>query len=178
MYIRKTSKEKALEKYDKAKKKGIQLIGDKVIRDTLFEHLIQLYGADNEILEEVRFPAFTADVLMFLTGKKKYIVGFEVKSDRDTLKRLETQLREYLKYCNVVFVVTTLLHYKEVAKLLERAEFANVGLLVYKMTYEGKTLECAKLATKVDIKGLSTKWISKQHQLYRFEYYLKMLWEL
>ena len=164
------------ERYANAIESKRQLIGDDVIREALFKGLELAYGDDFEALEEVNFPGFRADVLLFRTGKKKGLLGVEVKSDRDSLDKLERQLQGYCMYCNSVFICTTMTHRAEVLKILNKAEFERVGLLVYMMTNEGNFVDCERGAKFVDIKGLSSDFISRNSKLYRWELYLRGLW--
>ena len=87
------------DKYDKAILDGKQLIGDKVMRNTFYNE-----NPEAITIEEVRFPEFQADILEFIELKNKLmLVGFEFKSDRDNLDKLEVQLRgvsEVLQFCS------------------------------------------------------------------------------
>ncbi len=158
------------DKYLKALANKKQLIGDKALRDVLLNQFNSY-----PVLQEVRFKGFTADILLIDTDNKT-LVGIEVKSDRDTLYRLEEQLRGYLKYCNYVLVATTLSHKKEILKILNNPEFSNIGLLMYNMYNEGKRFQWLKDGHENEVNGVGCDWISKKHQLYQWLYLLEMIW--
>lgn len=158
------------DKYLKALTNKKQLIGDKVLRDVLLGQFNDL-----PVLQEVRFKGFTADIL-HIDPYDRIIFGIEVKSDRDTLYRLEEQLRGYLKYCHFVIVATTLSHKKEVLKILNNPEFEDVGLLMYYMDYDDKRFEWLKDGYENEVKGVGTQWITKNHQLYQWLYLLEQIW--
>ena len=176
MYIKKRIFKTWEERYAEAKEKGIQLIGDKAIREAVIQSLNENFK-NKDILKEVKFPGFTADLLMLKYDKTDSIVGIEIKSDRDSLSRLESQLQGYLTYCNSVFVATTMAHKAGVEHILKKEKFQRVGLLIYTMTDTGNYMSCVKPVKRVDVKGLSTVWVTKKHQLYSYEYFLKMMWE-
>lgn len=162
------------EKYEKAINENKQLICDNVMREAFYKQF-----KDVVTVEEVRFPEFQADLLEFRTieGELK-LIGYEFKSDRDTLDRLENQLRGYLKYCNYVFVYSTLRHKKELLQILNKPEFGSVGVRFYKMTNEGNIFAPFRTAKVQNVKnkGLSTDWISKKYKLFRWIYLLKEVW--
>lgn len=161
-------------KYNKAKEQNKQLIGDKVMRTAFYKQF-----ENAVIVEECRFPEFQADILEFreIEGRR-ILIGYEIKSDRDTLDRLENQLRGYLKYCNYVFIYATLRHKKELLKILENPEFVNVGVRFYRMSNNGNYFEIFRSAKVQDIKvkKLKTYWITRKYKLFRWIYLLKEVW--
>lgn len=161
-------------KYDKAQKHKKQLIGDKVMRDAFFNQ----YSEAN-IIEEVVFPDFRADLLEFkIIQNEQRLIGYEIKSDRDELIRLPSQLRGYLKWCNNVFVLSTIRHKTELLSILENPEFDGVGVRFFYYTNEGVQFVPHKTAKYSDLKGsgLATGWITKNNQLYRWKYWLTETW--
>lgn len=163
-------------KYQKAIQQKKQLIGDKVIRDVVKEKY-----SDFPILEEVRFPAklgagrFTADLVVIDTDKP-CLIGVEVKSDRDELHRLKEQLRGYLMWCNFVIVATTFMHKKGVLEIVNSdAEFADIGVWVYRMNGEKREFEVVREPRGCYLKN-DIAWISKKHQLYQWKYLLEIMW--
>lgn len=160
-----------VKKYNDAIVQGKQLIGDKVMREILrstYSHV--------PILEEVRFPEFTADMLI-IYPKYPAIVGVEVKSDRDNLLRLPQQLDGYLKYCNKVFVATTFMHRKDILEILAYEKYQDVGLCFYVMENGEKFFWFEKFPLGSDIRRGNANWISKKHQLYQWKYILEMIWK-
>lgn len=157
-------------KYANAQAKGIQLIGDKVIRKALFDYYNPI-----AYLEEVHFPHFIADMVL-ISPKRRILGGFEIKSDRDELTRLAQQLRGYIKYINEVWVVTTYLHLGEALNIINSSKFENVGLLLYKMTGYENTFEVIKKAKSAEIKGVDKSWITSKNQLKQWDYLLDEIW--
>lgn len=157
-------------KYLNAIKNRINLIGDKILREVLIEQ----FNIFN-YLEEVRFQGFTADVL-FIDTKDTLLWGIEVKSDRDNLDRLESQLYGYLANCNIVFIATTLSQRKNVLRILDKPEFKDVGLLTYYMNNGQRFFRTEKEAVNAKIKGNGINWITKKHQLYQWIYLLEEIW--
>jgi hypothetical protein len=158
-------------KYVKAIKEGKQLIGDKVLRESAIEWL-----GDMQVLQEVRFKGFTADLLGINT-KYKGVIGLEIKSDRDTLEKLETQLLGYSKYCHFVCVFTTLSRMSEIQYMLADERFAHVGIFYYFMSDDGNHFKCKRKPEWNDVGDVGTKWITKKHQLYQWKYLLEEIWE-
>lgn len=71
----------------------------------------------------------------YMQGKRKAdlvalsggnLIAFEVKSERDTLQRLEGQLKGYLDSFEQVYVVTSKAHLQEIKRIADR----RVGLIV------------------------------------------------
>lgn len=152
------------EKYYLAGKNKVQLIGDKVMRRAFLEQY-----SNFAVLQEVRFPHFTADMIQVHTASGT-INGIEFKSDRDSLNRLQMQLQEYTRWLPFVFVATTLMHRKNVLQILE--DFPTVGLFVYLMEEENRGFVYERKAFYNDVSGMSTEWIRPNHQLYQWAYLL------
>ncbi|NLG04896.1 MAG: sce7726 family protein, partial [Clostridia bacterium] len=86
------------------KKKRHPSLLDRDIRPVLFEQF-ELSGERLRIMEEfVLCRKCRADAVMILPGQG--IVGFEIKSDRDSLERLEHQVRDYSRFCDLNYLVT------------------------------------------------------------------------
>lgn len=76
------------------------------------------------------YGSLIADAVIFTA--KLGIVGIEIKTEYDTLKRLPRQLDNYLKVCNYVFVYIHDSHLKAVRKLLkDKHYYNNVGIISY-----------------------------------------------
>lgn len=58
-------------------------------------------------------------------------IGFEIKSDKDTLKRLPKQIEVYAKFFSKTYVITT---HKHLPKVIELIKGTNVGVIVYEST--------------------------------------------
>ncbi|MCR5790638.1 MAG: sce7726 family protein [Lachnospiraceae bacterium] len=85
-------------------------LNDPAMREILFETIECRYEAAHEpvrVFEELVIGKSRADAII-VTGDE--ILGFEIKSDRDSLNRLETQVRNYERFCDYCYIVTGL-HY-------------------------------------------------------------------
>lgn len=78
------------------------MLYDKEIREPLFDYLEARFGK-SRIFEEKIMGKSRADIIMLLESQ---IVGLEIKSDADTYERLERQVRDYDKYCDVNYIVS------------------------------------------------------------------------
>ena len=130
-------------------------------------------------LEEVKFPSFRADIVEFREEKEiKSLIGYEIKSDKDTIKRLKLQLDKYLIFFNFVIVMTTEKHLAEVMHWLNKPEYQQVGVMLCKLTDEKTYYEVVRLAEYQELKtrGLSMDFISEDNQLSRYKYWLEEVW--
>lgn len=130
-------------------------------------------------LEEVKFPCFRADILEFHEENGiKSLIGYEIKSDKDNLKRLKNQLDKYLIFFNFVIVMTTEKHLAEVMHLLNKPEYRQVGVMVCRLTEDRTFYEIVRLAEYQDLKSreLSMDFITGDNQLYRYRYFIEEVW--
>lgn len=74
---------------------------DAQMREPLFDFLEEFYGKIR-IFEEKTTGDSRADVLGVIDGE---IIGFEIKSDRDSYTRLKTQTADYDELCDVNYLV-------------------------------------------------------------------------
>ena len=74
---------------------------DREMREPLFDYLEEFYGKIR-ILEEKNAGASRADVIGVVDGA---LLGFEIKSDRDSYTRLKTQTRDYDRFCDWNYLV-------------------------------------------------------------------------
>lgn len=81
---------------------------DKEMREPLFDYLEEFYGKIR-IFEEKNAGASRADVLGVIDGA---LLGFEIKSDRDSYTRLKTQTIDYDEFCDMNFLVVGKSHLK------------------------------------------------------------------
>lgn len=132
-------------------------------------------------LEEVKFPSFRADIVEFREENEiKSLIGYEIKSDKDNLKRLKNQLDNYLIFFNYVVVMTTEKHLDEVIQLLSKPEYKQVGVMVCRLTEERTYYEVVRLAVYQDLKDreLNMNFITGDNQLSRYRYFLEEVWGL
>ena len=83
---------------------------DAQIREPLFDYLDEKYPK-NRIFEEKIMGKSRADIVMVLDGS---LAGLEIKSDADTYDRLETQVKDYDKFCDYNYIVAGITHEKHV----------------------------------------------------------------
>lgn len=132
-------------------------------------------------LEEVKFPTFRADILEFHEENEiKSLIGYEIKSDKDNLKRLKNQLDNYLIFFNYVIVLTTEKHLGEVMYLLNMPEYKPVGVMVCRLTEDRTYYDVVRLAEYQDLRDreLSMNFITPDNQLSRYRYFLEDVWGL
>ena len=95
---------------------------DKDIRDHLKAHF-KKYSPGMPVFEEVSIPGVyprTGVVMdiVCITAAANHIWGIEIKSDKDTLKRLPAQIAAYNRICDACFLITTMKHRYEALKCL------------------------------------------------------------
>ena len=93
---------------------------DSQMREPLFDYLEEFYGKIR-IFEEKNAGASRADVIGVIDGA---LLGFEIKSDRDSYTRLKTQTRDYDDFCDINFLVVGKSHVKHAMNI-----FRNTGAL-------------------------------------------------
>lgn len=142
---------------------------DQDMRPILFE-MFEMSGERMRIMEEfVLCRKCRADAVMF--APERGIIGFEIKSDRDSLERLEHQVRDYSRFCDYNYLVTGAKYIDKVAEVLP--EFWGI----YCITEENDRLQLtlhreASLSPKVRLQNqLKFLWrnelidIMKRHKL-------------
>lgn len=70
-----------------------------------------------------------ADCLIFT--EKQGIIGIEIKTSHDTIKRLSSQLNDYVKCCSYVYVYCSDSLLDKVMNLLDKKHMSYVGVLSY-----------------------------------------------
>lgn len=86
--------------------KNQELLYDVDMREILFE-TYENSGDRLRIFEELVIGKSRADAIMV---KEDEILGFEIKSDKDSLVRLKTQVKNYERFCDKCYIVTGI-HY-------------------------------------------------------------------
>ena len=77
-------------------------LNDPEMREILFE-TYENTGARLRIFEELVIGKSRADAIMVTEDE---ILGFEIKSDKDGLARLVTQVKNYERFCDKCYIVT------------------------------------------------------------------------
>lgn len=78
-----------------------------------------------------------ADCLIF--SDKQGIIGIEIKTSRDSTKRLLRQLRAYSLTCDLVYVMCHDKHVEKVEQLLIRYRLGHVGIMAF-TEFKGKPI--------------------------------------
>lgn len=74
---------------------------------------------------------------------KSKSIGFEIKSDKDTLKRLPNQLEVYSKYFIKTYVITT---HKHLPKVLQMVKDKKTGVILYNTEDKNRIFKIVKVA--------------------------------
>lgn len=121
--------------------KEAKKLNDKAMREVLFDY----YEMTNERLrffEELCIGKSRADAILVRENK---IVGFEIKSDKDNLLRLEAQMKDYTRFCDECYIVTGDKHLEEIPLVVP--EFYGI-IRIYLDEEEQARLEVVREATK------------------------------
>lgn len=121
--------------------KEAKKLNDKAMREVLFDY----YEMTNEKLrffEELCIGKSRADAILVRENK---IVGFEIKSDKDNLLRLEDQMKDYTRFCDECYIVTGDKHLEEIPLVVP--EFYGI-IRIYLDEAEQTRLEVIREATK------------------------------
>lgn len=87
-----------------------------------------------------------ADCLIFTESGK--IIGVEIKTERDTTRRLNKQLRSYSKVCDIVYVLCHDDHVEKTEEILTNHKHTHVGIIAYTEFKEEPVLGVYKQAQK------------------------------
>jgi hypothetical protein len=95
------------------------------------KHIFVPIDDTNSILFEkgITINSTIADCLIF--SKAKGIVGVEIKTERDSTKRLNKQLRSYSSVCDYVYVMCHDNHIEKTEDILKRNNHHHVGIVSY-----------------------------------------------
>lgn len=87
-----------------------------------------------------------ADLLIF--SEEQGLVGVEIKTEYDTLQRLNRQMKGYSLVCDYIYVVTHDKHVEGVEERLRRYKHKHVGIIAYTEFKETIIGGVYKVATK------------------------------
>lgn len=131
-----------------------QSLNDKEIREILFDYY-ESTGKRLRFFEELNIGKSRADAVLIMEDK---LIGFEIKSDVDSLKRLPEQIKNYTKYCNQNYLVVGTYFVDKVQDILPE----TWGIYSCRQLEESCELVCIRQAQpnqKVKIKNqLSLLW--------------------
>lgn len=99
----------------------------------------------------------------FGVTEDRKVVTVEVKSDKDTLARLEKQLLGYLRFSHLVFIVCDIKHFHQVEVMIrDRRGLWSVGILVYEngelkeehKPYKNRNIDTTNLLLKQELDAM------------------------
>lgn len=131
-----------------------QSLNDKEIREILFDYYESM-GKRLRFFEELNIGKSRADAILVLADK---LIGFEIKSDVDSLERLPGQIKNYTNYCNENYLVVGTFFLDKAQQILPD----TWGIYSCQQTEDNCSLVCVREAQpnpKVKIKNqLSLLW--------------------
>lgn len=92
-------------------------MNEHVIREKLIKKLTKEHPKNTEFLAELPVDNFSRRIDLVMANGQ--LSGFEIKSERDSLIRLEGQLETYLKYFENITVVCATKHLENVIKMVD-----------------------------------------------------------
>ena len=105
--------------------------------DNLLKYLGDL-GESKVIFEKaINYHKSIADALIFTENRG--VIGIEIKTEADNLKRLKRELDSYILSCNYVFVFCHDKQLKGVLSIVKEYKYRNVGVISYDI-FEGKPI--------------------------------------
>lgn len=140
-----------------ATKKSIKENGfyEKDIQDLILqkEHVLGELGQSSIIFEKaISCGSTIADCLVFT--EEKGVIGIEIKTERDSTKRLNKQLENYSKVCDYVYVMCHDIQVPEVERIMKRYKHNHVGILAYTKFMDEPVLGVYKQAVKSPHKSM------------------------
>lgn len=117
------------------------------------QHLFIPPGAPHTVLFEkaIVVGSTIADCLIFTEGQ---IIGIEIKTERDTTKRLNKQLKHYSLFCDKVYVMCHDDHLEKTEEILTKHGHSHVGIVSYE-EYRGEPIVGVyKQATRSPVKDV------------------------
>lgn len=115
-------------------------LNDKDIRKVIYDSFCD-NREETRILEEFPMGDSRADMLMVTKTK---LIGFEIKSDRDSFERLARQVRDYEKFFDTNYLVVGTYHVEEALRTVP----AHWGIYeVYENADGSYVLECVRGAS-------------------------------
>lgn len=127
------------------------------IREKLQQKLAREHkGTNTEFLSELPVANFSRRIDLVMANGK--LSGFEIKSEQDTLKRLEGQLEVYTQYFEDVVVVCATKHLQGVMDIAPENvgvwEFNGKKFIIHRKPLMNKALESEKFLSFLNVIGL------------------------
>ena len=137
--------------------KALQILKDivptteKVIREAT-EKLLKEKHEFYHFQTEFTHTSLNVRTDLFGVTKDRKVISVEIKSDRDSLIRLEKQLTGYSVFSHIVYIATDIKHFAKIERMVStRGNMWNVGILVYEdgeLTEHKKPNEKTRIDTK------------------------------
>ncbi|MCR5106526.1 MAG: sce7726 family protein [Lachnospiraceae bacterium] len=141
-------------------------LNDPKMREILFDTIEAQYEKRRKpvrVFEELCIGKSRADAIMVT---KDQILGYEIKSDRDSLVRLKKQVRNYDRFCDYCYIVTGL-HYID---RIEEAVPKHWGIFDILEDEEGNLhMEMFRAAERNPAERPLTKLKNQMNLLWRME---------
>lgn len=130
----------------KTKKKTSKGIKDKDIRFRFIARNLDVFKKPNtEFVNEFGINSTNIVDLAYFDFNTNIFYGFEIKSEKDNLKRLYKQLTAYTTFFNIVYVVAHTSHIDNILKLFETYPYlSKVGIISVDDNFNFKEIKRAK----------------------------------
>ena len=127
LYLHLISNEKLFFHKKRVSKKSLDssILDEEASKKIIYSWLLKRYSNDI-ILPEISLGSKRVDYLML---SKNNIMTVEIKSEVDTLDRLESQVKEYIKYSNIVYIAA---HTNKIDKISKLDIDDRVGIIELK----------------------------------------------
>lgn len=124
----------------------VELIKDK-------EHLFGDIGDSAIVFEKAIMQQKTIMDCMICT-ENKGVIGIEIKTERDSTQRLNKQIENYSKVCDLVYVMCHDSHVEKVEKILKSKKYDHVGIIAYIQIGDEPWVGIYREATKSPLKDV------------------------
>ncbi|MBE2898111.1 sce7726 family protein [Pasteurellaceae bacterium 20609_3] len=126
------------------------------IRERLIKKLSKIHPKNTEFLAELPIANFSRRIDLVMANGK--LSGFEIKSEQDTLKRLEGQIEVYTQYFEDVVVVCATKHLQGVMNITPQNvgiwEFTGKKFITHRSPLTNGRLESEKFLSFLNVVGL------------------------
>ena len=105
-------------------------------KEFIFRNYDFFFRENTYLINEMKLNSKSIIDLIHFDFNKNNIIGFELKSERDTIRRLDNQLKTYISFCNIVYVVSHEKHLGKIQELLQdKKYYNNVGIITTTRDY-------------------------------------------
>ncbi len=109
----------------------VKKVLDPEIRKEFIKRNLSYFSKDNTyFINEMKLNSKNIIDMIYFDFNNNNIIGFEIKGSQDTLKRLEKQLKTYVTFCNMVYVVVHCKLTEKVFDMLRKKSiFSKIGVI-------------------------------------------------